>query len=247
MIKSFFAVVMVAITLCTAPSAQADDATQILDKLAVVYGGEMPRAMRITGSTVSFSRGEGVMLRLFKSPDRFRSEITYASGAEVRTMVGPMAWNQSKPANPALRGAVALQAARIALPWNMLSRRDQVNDMGRTEVDGVVLQTLAFTLEPTLKMLLQVESDSGHIVESRGIMIVGERTMEFTTQYSEFRSVDGRTYAAHEEQYAMGQHIGHSRIHNVEFLDALPDSAFAPWTMVQTIPANGDRTQLALR
>lgn len=247
MIKSLFTMVLAALALCTSALAWADNTSQILDKIALAYGSQLPVAMRITGSTISFSRGEGAMLRLFKSPDRFRSEITYASGAEVRTMVGPMAWNQDKPANPAQRSAVALQAARIALPWNVLAQRAQVNDMGRSEIDGKAVQTLEFTLEPTLKLLLQVDLESGHIVESRGVMILGSRTMEFTTKYSEFRSMSGHTYAAHEEQYAMGQHIGHSRIQNVEFLDVLPDSAFAPWTMVQSLPDAVDRVWLALR
>jgi len=240
LIKLIFTGLLTVLSLMLTTSARADDTDAILNKVAAVYGSQMPVAIRVTGSTISFSRGEGALVRLFKSPDRFRNEITYASGAEVRTMVGPLAWNQNKPANPALRGAIALQAARIALPWNVLALRASVNDMGRSEVDGKPVQTLEFTLEPTLKMLLQIETDSGHIVESRGIMIAGERTMEFSTRYSEFRTVAGRTYATHEEQYAMGQHIGHSRIQNVEFLDALPDSAFAPWTMVQNEPAAND-------
>jgi len=250
LIKSFFTGLLTVLSLSLTTNARADDVTAILDKVAAVYGSQMPVAIRITGSTISFSRGEGALVRLFKSPDRFRNEITYASGPEVRTMVGPMAWNQNKPANPALRGAIALQAARIALPWNVLARRTSVNDMGRSEVDGKPVQTLEFTLEPALKMLLQIETDSGHIVTSRGIMIAGERTMEFSTRYSDFRSVAGRTYATHEEQYAMGQHIGHSRIQNIEFLDALPDSAFAPWTMVRYEPAANDPlwgSMLALR
>ena len=240
MIKTLLTGLLAVASFGTATQSWADDTSAILDKVAAVYGSQMPVAIRITGSTISFSRGEGALVRLFKSPDRFRNEITYASGPEVRTMVGPMAWNQNKPANPALRGAIALQAARIALPWNMLAMRASINDMGRSEVDGKPVQTLEFTIEPTLKMLLQVETDSGHIIASRGIMIAGERTMEFSTHYSEFRSVNGRTYATHEEQYAMGQHIGHSRIQNIEFLDALPDSAFAPWTMVRYEPAAND-------
>lgn len=217
-------------------SGWANGVDAVLDKVATVYGNQMPVAIRIKGSAISFRRGRGALVRLFKAPDRFRNEITYASGSEVRTMVGPMAWNLDKPANPALRGAIVLQAARVALPWNLLARRDRVNDMGHSEVDGKSVQMLEFSLEPALKMLLQIDTDSGHIIESRGIMAAGERTMEFTTKYSEFRSVGGRTYASHEEQYAMNQHIGHTRIEQVEFLDALPDSAFAPWTTVQTEP-----------
>lgn len=240
MIKSLIAGLVAVLTLCLATSSWAEDTAQTLDQVAAAYGSQMPVAIRVTGSTISFSRGEGALLRLFKSPDRFRNEIAYASGAEVRTMVGPMAWNQSKPANPALRGAIALQAARIALPWNVLAQRASVNDMGHSEVDGKPVHELEFTLEPTLKMLIQIDTRTGHIVQSRGIMLVGERTMEFSTRYSEFRTAGGRIYASHEEQYAMGQHIGHARIQNVEYLDTLPDSAFAPWVTVQTAPVHND-------
>jgi len=239
-IKTLLAGLVVVLSFCPTASAWADDTTPTLDQVAAVYGARMPAAIRVTGSIISFRRGEGQLLRLFKSPDRFRNEVTYASGAEIRTMVGPLAWNQSKPANPALRSAIALQAARVALPWNLLEKRSSVIDMGRSEVDGKTIQELEFPLEPTLKMLIQVDTESGHIVQSRGIMLVGERTMEFTTRYSEFRSVAGRTWASHEEQYAMDQHIGHSRIDNVEYLDSLPDSAFAPWTSVLNDPATDD-------
>ncbi len=250
MLKKLLSSLLAALALAPTGYARADDTGAILDQLAAVYGSQAPAAMRVSGSTISFSRGEGTLERLFKAPDRFRNAVKYATGTEVRTMIGPMVWYHDKPANPALRAAIALQAARVALPWNLLAQRASVHDLGSSEVDGQAVQTLEFSLEPTLKMVLQVALGSGHIVESRGIMIAGERTMEFTTKYSDFHSAGGRTYAGREEQYAMGQHIGHTRIERVDYLDTLADSAFAPWTTVYLHPrdvgASGD-TVLALR
>ena len=140
----------------------------------------------------------------------------------------------SAPANPALRSAIVLQAARVALPWNVLARWSETHDRG-TEPDdsGNTLQLIELELEPNLKLVIHVDRASGRIVRSRGVMEVGTRSMEFATRYSDFRSQSGRVYAAREQQFAAGQHTGYSVIEHIEFLDALPDSAFAPWLQVQ--------------
>jgi len=234
-LKSIFVTLLWVLSALQCAMAVADTAPQaVRDQLVALYGAQAPLAIRQTGSTTSFSRGEGALVRLFKSPDRFRNEITYSSGQEVRTLVGPLAWQQSKPANPALRSAIVLQAARVALPWNVLARWSETHDRG-TEPDdsGNTLQLIELELEPNLKLVIHVDRASGRIVRSRGVMEVGTRSMEFATRYSDFRSQSGRVYAAREQQFAAGQHTGYSVIEHIEFLDALPDSAFAPWLQVQ--------------
>lgn len=228
--------------LCSGVATAAPDARLLLDKITACYGAQAPLAIRQTGTTTSFSRGEGVLVRLFKDPDRFRNEISYRSGQEVRTLVGPLAWQQNKPANPALRSAIVLQAARVALPWNVLARWSQANDLGTQADDsGATLQVIELELEPLLKLVIYVDLANGHIVRSRGVMQVGSRSMEFATHYSDFRSQDGRCYAAREQQFAAGQHTGYSDIEHIEYLDALPDSAFAPWLQVQAPAATDTR------
>lgn len=240
-LKSIFVALLWVLGAVQGGLADAATAAQtVRDQLEARYGAQAPQAIRQTGTTTSFSRGEGALVRLFKSPDRFRNEISYESGQEVRTLVGPLAWQQSKPANPALRSAIVLQAARVALPWNVLARWGETRDLG-TEPDdnGNTLQLIELQLEPLLKLVIHVDLASGHIVRSRGIMEVGSRSMEFATHYSDFRNQGGRVYAAREQQFAAGQHTGYSVIEHIEFLDALPDSAFAPWLQVQA-PAGTD-------
>lgn len=211
----------------------SEPAQQVLDKVASAYGTP-PAAIRQTGTTTSFTRGNGALKRLFRAPDRFRSEISYASGNEVRTLRGAMAWNQGVQANAAARGAIVLQAARIALPWNMLALKSGIVDKGvESNAEGNAVQLIEFQVEPQLRMIVGIEIESGHIVRSLGIMTFGGQTVEFATHYSDFHSQGGRTYAGREEQFATKRHIGYSIIDKVEYLETLPDSAFEPGAVVE--------------
>ena len=214
--------------------AAGEPAQQVLDKVAAAYGAMPPAAIRQTGTTTSFARGNGALKRLFRAPDRFRSEISYASGNEVRTLRGAMAWNQGGQANAALRGAIVLQAARIGLPWNMLALKSGIVDKGiESNAEGKTVQLIEFQVEPQLRMIVGIETESGHIVRSLGIMTFGGQTVEFATHYSDFHNQGGRTHAGREEQFATGRHIGHSIIDKVEYPETLPDGAFEPGAVVE--------------
>lgn len=205
----------------------ADGVKDLLDKVAVAYGGTPPAAVIETGKTMSFRRGEGTLKRVYKSPDHFHIRIDYATAIESRTMIGPDAWQQGNPANPILRGAIALQLARIALPWNMLAQRSAVDDLGAVSAaDGKPLRALEYRMEEGLKLIVDVNPDTGRIVRSRGIYTLGQSTMEFATEYANFRAVNGRTHAMREEHYAMGQHTGFSIIDSVDYPKEIPDNAF---------------------
>jgi hypothetical protein len=207
----------------------ADALQQVLGKVASVYGPE-PGAIRETGTTFSVLEGEGSLLRLYKFPDQFHIEIAYAAASDNRTMVGAKAWNKKAPANRMSRGAIALQAARIALPWSLLSRQSAVVDRGTASApDGRTVRVIEVPIEEALRMLVDVDPETGYIVRSRGIYVMGETAIEFATVFSDFRKEGGRVHAAREEQFAAGTKTGYSFIEKVEYLDSIPDSAFAPW------------------
>ena len=209
--------------------AAAEPPKELLAKIAVAYGTTAPAAILEEGTTTSFRRGDGKLLRQYQSPDRFSIRIDYSTGSETRVMVGEKTWQQGVPANPILRGAIALQVARIALPWNMLAKRSSLVDLGPVSAEGGNNgHAIEFPLEEQLKLIVEVDPASGRILRSRGIYRMGEGTMEFATAYTDFRTVNGRLHAAREEHYAMGQHTGYSVIGKVSYPRSLPDSAFTP-------------------
>ena len=224
----------------------AEPSQQLFDKVAAAYGAA-PAAIRETGSTTSRQRGSGALVRLFKAPNLFRSEISYSSGMEVRTLRGALAWHQNTPANPMQRGAVVLQAARIALPWNLLSARASAIDLGAAlTAQGQSVRIIELGLEPQLKLVVEIETETGHMLRSRGIQSIGAGAMEFSTDYSDFRSANGRVHAGREEQFVMGQHIATSLIDKVEYPATIPDSAFMPGVF-QTAQRPADSDLLATR
>jgi len=210
-------------------AAAADSLDVLFARVSAAYGADVPASISETGTTMSFRQGSGALHRRYKAPDRFRIDIRYAARTESRAMAGTEAWAQGEPANPVLRSAIALQAARVALPWNLLQQRAAVVDLGPvTGADGKAMRAVEFALDQQLKMIVEIDAQSGHILRSRGIQSVGGNAMEFATVYSEFRTRDGRAHAAREDHFAMGHHTGYSLIDKVDYSAPLPESAFRP-------------------
>ena len=229
-LKIFISALLYASLLFAGNAAGAADSLDVLfARVSAAYGPVAPTTISETGTTVSFRQGNGTLHRMYKTLDRFRIDIRYAARTESRAMAGSEAWAQGETANPVLRSAIALQAARIALPWNMLAQRGAVVDRGPvTGAEGKTMHALEITLDQQLKMIVEIDPQSGHILRSRGIQSVGGSAMEFATVYSDFRKRDGRAHAAREDHFAMGQHTGYSLIDKVEYSAPLPDSAFRP-------------------
>lgn len=215
--------------LCSGPALAGDVLKDLFAKTAAAYGAKPPAARVEHGMTTSFRRGEGALLRLYKAPDRFMIRIDYATGAETRSLVGAAAWQQGTLANPILRGAIALQTARIALPWNMLGSPAAVVDLGAGSTpDGKPVRAVEFALGEGLKLIVEIDPASGRMLRSRGIQSLGGGTMEFATDYSDFRTIGGRLHAAREEHFAMGRHTGFSVIERVEYPATIADKEFLP-------------------
>jgi hypothetical protein len=215
------------------PLAAAAELDDLLERVAAAYGnaGETrPPAMRQTGVTYSaLRRQEGALHRTYQRPDRLRIEIRYPDKEEVRILRGGAAWKEGEAMSDAFHGAMVLQAVRLDLPWNLLTARGLLRDLGTTAMgDGPPLRILEWPLTGGLDMQVGIDPDSGRIVHVLGRIVSGGGEMEFGTRYEDFRRQDGLLYAAMERHYVMGRPTGYTRIEQVEFLDRLPDDLFEP-------------------
>lgn len=234
-----FAFVLVpALALAAAPALAADDegVGALVDRVVASYGGEsalsQAAVMRQSGRTVAFMRdATAAMTRTFERPDRLRVELAYPErGTEIRILDGAQAWRQERPVSGPMHGAMTLQAARINLPALLRDERERLVDGGwATAADGTRVRLLRLPLSEKLALRVEIEPERARILRSTGTIFMGEHgAMEFTTEYSEFRSWEGVLVAAREEQYAMGQHIGYTVIEAVEFPGALDPETFRP-------------------
>ena len=227
---SWLRLLLAAAVLAIAGTAGAGELGPLLERIERAYGTvTQPNSILQRGRTLSHSRGEGTLLRAYRGAERFRIEIRYRSGVETRIIDGPAAWQSSKPMSEAFRGALILQAARVALPWNLLAARERLRDGGEQRIGEVRLHFVEMPLGDNLRMVAEVDPESGRILRSRGILIhPGGSEMVFGTVYEDFRTSDGRLYAAIEHHYAMGRYIGRSVIESVEYDTPIADSLFRP-------------------
>lgn len=110
--------------------------------------------------------------------------------------------------------AMILQAARIDLPMLLIDRAGSVSDRGETKRDGVSYRVLEVALPRSMKVTLEIDPKTHHIVRSIGSMT----SMSFETVYSDFRTIDGRLFAMHETNIAAGMTTGETVLTKVEVI-----------------------------
>ncbi len=220
---------LLAFCLLLSAGARADLASFLEAVVQAHGGGATPGAVHERGVTESPRRGKGPVERWWQAPDRFRIEIAYPGGAESRLLHGAEAWQQGRPATPALRSAAVLQAARMALPWRLREQAERIIDLGTLPLgDGKEARTLEWRLGEGLRVIVEIDAKTRLILRSRGVMTINGASMEFATGYEDYQMVAGRRVAMTERHFAMGQYIGHTQLESVEFPDSLPESTFEP-------------------
>jgi hypothetical protein len=230
------AAVAASILLLSAAAFASDGVDSLVRKSVDAYGGEaaLARAAHIRqfGKTSSIMRTgtTGTIQREFTAPDRLRVQITYGRDVETRVFDGKDGWRMGKKVDGAPYDAMVLQAARLALPLNLLRNRKKLVDKGVGEVDGKPVRTLELPLGGGLKLTVDIDPETGRIVRSagRGGEGMGGQPLEFITGYSDFRKVGALLFAFREANFANGFVTGETILEKVELPAVLPAATFRP-------------------
>jgi len=197
---------MLALLLAAALNNPVDD---LVAKIVSAYGGaaawEKVTSFREIGTVTPAMRpGQGKLTREWQRPDKLRVEIVYPSSTELRVIDGDRGTQNGKEATGMGLDAMRLQAARLALPQLLLEKRKTLRDLGGNQIEVPVTSSMA--------IVIQIDPQSGHILKSTG----KAPGVEFSTEYSEFRTVDGLLFAFREENSAQGMKTGTNEISKVE-------------------------------
>jgi hypothetical protein len=216
-------------------------------KVAEAYGGAAAlarvAAVRQTGKVAAVAQGgkTGALSRLLARPDSLRVEITYPGGpTELRVHHAGRGVRDGRNVTGTVpHHAMALQAARLALPLWIASAERDVRYVGRREREARELEVVAVALPSGLALEAEIDPASGRIVRTIGtIPGPGEQALEFVNTYSEFRSAGGITFAFREENFARGVHTGDTVLERVEVLTTVPAGAFeAPSSEASNVDA----------
>lgn len=224
---------LVACLLAGAPVADRSGAIKLIDKVVAEYGGAKAiaaaHALVQKGRVTTESRGAAALVRQFGRPDRLRVELKYPDNTEVRLLDGARGFRDGAPVSGPMRDAMLLQAARLDLPSLLDEARRRVGDLGVQQRGGVALRGLLIPLGGGLELTAFVDERSGRILRSESSVPAGPMgRLEFWTNYSDFRRVNGVLFAFAEENFASGTRTGQTQLELVEIPDALPAATWKP-------------------
>ena len=95
-------------------------------------------------------------------------------------------------------------------------------------MDGGKLQGLEIPLGEGLTLTVYVESATGRIVRSSGILEAPGMKTNFATDYIDFRTVDGVLFSFREANFASNQSTGDTVIARVTVNPPLTEADFRP-------------------
>lgn len=180
----------------------------LVDKILGVYGGaaawEKVESFHETGSVVPKMGGDkGELDRVWQRPDKLRVEIRYPHKTELRDLRGDDGTVNGKPAEAMFLQAMRLQQARLSLPLLLVQKRSALKVVDETHLEVPLDHDMTLTVEV---------DGSGRIVKTTG----KATGIEFTTSYSDFRTVNGLLFAFREANTAQGMGTGDNEIAKVD-------------------------------
>jgi len=180
----------------------------LVDKIVNAYGGaaawEKVESYHETGVVVPKMGGDkGELDRVWRRPNSLRVEIRYPHKTELRDLRGDEGTINGKPAEAMFLQAMRLQQARLSLPLLLVQKRSVLKVVDASHIEVPLDHDMTLTVEV---------DGSGRIVKT-----IGKATgIEFSTTYSDFKTVNGLLFAFREENTAQGMGTGDNEIGKVE-------------------------------
>jgi len=199
------------VRLAGARSAAVTDPGALLDAVLKAHGGadklEAVKGYKMEGSVEAKIRGSiAATTRLFARPGNLRVDLAYPDHTEIRVVKDGKGWRTSQNGIAETTGpmldSMSLQAARAAIPWVLRDNRSKLKAAAPVTVEGKELEGLELALGPTTTLRAWVDPVTHYVRRSQSVIASPQMNMEFSTIYSDYRSVDGVTFAFHEDNFA---------------------------------------------
>jgi len=219
--RSITALVLTFTLLGALPVHAEEKVSDVVSKVFAAYGG-LPAWRAVdtiaeAGQLTSTMRGSAPMFRSFRFPATLRVEVDYPGSTELRVLAEGRGWRDGAEVTGPQLDAMLLQAARMAIPHVLADPGVTIKDHGMVDSAGTQLHELEATLPGSLVLLLQLDPKTNYVARSigRALMPQGGTRLEFVTDYSDFRKVDGLVFAFQEVNYAQGMKTGDTRLEKI--------------------------------
>lgn len=204
------------LVLFALPAFAASELDTLIDRVIDTYGGERAwknvDTISQSGRITSMMNGDGTLVRTWMHDERLRVEIHYAKTDELRILNGDHGTRNGEPVSGMQLDAMTLQWARLAFPRILIAHRRDIHDLGIREG----LRVIEVPIGAQLKVMAAIDPKTAHIVRSASEGKMGAATMQFVTEYSDFRMSSGRLFAYSEENFAQGMKTAETKLEKID-------------------------------
>jgi hypothetical protein len=212
--------------------AQSPDKQAVLDRVIDAYGGEknlrkLDSVIQEWGFVALMGNRHGTDIRTIRIPDQLRVELRYPDKTETRMLngeVGHVIFNETtaKAAAPLQRDAMRLQLMRLYSPLVLRDKSDSVTLVMDGEYCALSL------LENGVRADYLINQETWRIEKVVGTLSVNGTEMQFLTEYSDFKFVDGALVHQKENKYAGGVNTAKLQLRRITFDAPLDEGSFTP-------------------
>ncbi len=165
-------------------------------------------------------------VRYIEQPGKLRVELFYSKGpAEQRIINNTKGYNslqggsQNEAKGPQL-SAMKIQRARMYSP---LTLKNKVESLTLSKEEGYNILSLK---EGEITTNYYVNAETNLIDKVVGSMAMGGQNMEFITEYSDYKAVEGVLVAHKENKFAMGMNTAQNTLKDIRLSVVHKDGSF---------------------
>jgi len=164
---------------------------------------------------------------------RLRVEIRSGNSLEVRILNGEHGYYRTtdspltEVSGPRFLSMV-YQFKELTMPYQLMTEAFTITDGGRSSVQGAPVLILKLRDKEGPPMTLYIDMKNHRIIKDSGAFLMNGVETDLSSEFHDFRKVDGRLLPFRVVNYAGGQKVGEIRIREYQVNPKLPDSLFVP-------------------
>jgi hypothetical protein len=232
--KFYFRLAVIALLLIIPHTifAESLDKQAVLERIIDAYGGEknlrkLDTVVQEWGFVALMGNRHGTDIRSIRIPGQLRVELRYPNKTETRILNGEKShviFNDAAatPAAPPQRDAMRLQLMRLYSPLVLRDKSDSVSLVMEGEFLALSLK------ENGVRADYLVNKESWRIEKVVGSLTINGAEMQFLTEYSDFKFVDGALVHQKENKFAGGMNTAKLQLRRITFDVRFDEGSFTP-------------------
>lgn len=227
-VKGFF---LIALSVSMFGCSGGGGASGVINAMVEAYGGEenlkkLNSYSQLWNMNALAKQDIGNDVRYVEQPDRLRVELYYTkSSAEQRIINGTKGFSsmQGGAKNEAKGPQLSAMKVQRARMYTALTLKLKIESLTHRQEGGHNILSLK---EGEVTTSYYINVDTNLIDKVVGAMSMGGRNMEFVTEYSDYRNIEGVMVAHKENKFAMGMNTAENTLKEIRLSETFVDGFF---------------------